>query len=81
MKNFKITESERNSILRKYNLINEQSGGNKTICDIQRAVGSSVDNVFGDQTYNAVMSILNRKFADPRENNKKSGYEPDIYER
>jgi len=80
MKNFKITESERNSILRKYNLINEQSGGNKTICDIQRAVGSSVDNVFGEQTYNAVMSILNRKFANEPQDNKKSGYEPDIYE-
>jgi hypothetical protein len=81
MKNFKITESERISILKKHKLINEQAGGNKTICDIQRAVGSSVDNVFGDNTFNSVMSILKRKFADEQTKEKSSEFKPDIYER
>jgi hypothetical protein len=79
MKSFKITESERMSILKKHNLINEQSGGNKSICDIQRIVGSNVDNVFGTSTFDAVMSILNRKFADETKDGGKKGYEPDYY--
>lgn len=80
MKNFKITESEKKSILRKHNLILEQTGGNKTICDIQRSIGVSVDNVFGTETFDAVMAILRRKIADERQDGGGSKYEPDYYD-
>ena len=59
MKNIRITESERKSILRQHSSINEQAGANKTVCDIQRALGGlTIDNILGDNTYNALISVL-----------------------
>jgi hypothetical protein len=59
MKPIKLTESERQNILRLHNsnILIEQSTG-KTIADIQKLVGANPDNKLGPQTLAAIKAKL-----------------------